>query len=74
MDKKGFSEWKGSAWFYFIFLNFTGGASLTNNSENTEVLRGILSIIIEEIFASFVATKLKSSSGIELQWGYSELN
>lgn len=73
MDKKGFSEWKGSAWFYF-FLNFTEGASLTNNSENTKVLRGILSIVTEEIFANFVATKLKSSSGIELQWGYGELN
>lgn len=75
---KVFFSVKELSLIFFFFKHaeiFTGGASLTNkNSNNTEVLRGILSIIIEEIFADFVATKLKSSSGIELHWDYSELN
>jgi len=51
--------------FLFVCLfvyakNFTGESLLTDkNSENTEGLTGILSIITEEVFTMFVAMKLR---------------
>lgn len=61
--------------FLFVCLfvyakNFTGESLLTDkNSENTEGLTGILSIITEEVFTTFVATKLRGffCLGLELQ-------